>query len=129
MEIMSTITADKIENLIIAPNNTKVKTLIRLERIEIKINSQSNGLRLDYKSFLCYCDNKTEMGYTNYGDLFTWRFAVLNSEIIYLKHNLTTYPHYREFKTEKTSVVCGQIYIQCGIGIKDLPLLNAYLTR
>jgi hypothetical protein len=115
--------------LVLALDDKKVKTLGGLGGIEIIINSQNNGFRLDYKSFPWYWDSKTETGgYTSYDDLLNGRFAALNSEIIHLKYDITSHPYYADFKNEMTSAVWGQISIQYGIGIKDLPLVNAYLT-
>jgi hypothetical protein len=128
-EIMLKIADGKVEYLILALDDAKVKALGGLGGIEIIINSHNNGFCLDYKSFPWNWDSKTGTGgYTSYNDLLTGRFAVLNSEIIHLKYDITSHPHYKEFKNEMTSAVWGQISIQYGIGIKDLPLVNAYLT-
>jgi hypothetical protein len=97
--------------------------------IEIIINSQNNGFCLDYKSFPWNWDNKTQTGgYISYDDLLTGRFATHHSGIIHLKYYITLHPNYTSFKNEMTSAVWGQISIQYGIGIKELPLVNAYLT-
>jgi hypothetical protein len=127
-EIRSQIACDKIKYLILALDNTKVKAAGGLGGIEVIINSQNNGFRLDYKSFPWNWDSKTETGgYISYDDLLTGGFAVLNSGIIHLKYDITSHPYYTEFKNEMISAVWGQISIQYGIGIKDLPLVNAYL--
>jgi len=128
-EIRSRIAGGKIDYLVLALDDTKVKAIGGLGGIEIIMNSQNNGFRLDYKSFPWYWDSKTETGgYTSYNDLLTGRFATLNSGIIHLKYDITSHPYYAEFKDEMNSAVWGQISIQYGIGIKNLPFVNAYLT-
>ncbi|MDR2941667.1 MAG: hypothetical protein LBV17_03650 [Treponema sp.] len=128
-EIMLKIAAGKIKYLIIVLDDTRVKTLGGLGGIEVIINSHNNGFHLDYKSFPWYWDNKTEKGgYTSYDDLLAGGFADLKSGMIHLKYSLTTHPYYKEFKKEMASAAWGQISIQYGIGIKDLPIVNAYLT-
>jgi hypothetical protein len=127
-EIRSKIACSEIEYLILALDDTSVKISGGLGGVEIIINSQNNGFRLDNKSFPWYWDSKTETGgYTSYNDLLTGRFAFLNSGVIYLKYDITSHPYYTEFKNEMASAEWGQISIQYRIGIKDLPLVSAYL--
>jgi hypothetical protein len=127
-EIRSQIACGKINYLILALDNTKVKAAGGLSGIEVILNSQNNGFRLDYKSFPWNWDSKTGTGgYVSYDDLFTGGFAALDSGIIQLKYDITSHPNYTEYKNEMISAVWGQISIQYGIGIKDLPLINAYL--
>jgi uncharacterized Fe-S cluster protein YjdI len=129
-EIMLEIASGKVEYLILVLDNTKVKALGGLGGIEVIINSQNNGFRLDYRSFPWNWDSETGTGgYTSYNDLLTGRFAVLNSGTMHLKYDITSHPYYTDFKNEMTSAVWGQISIQYGIGIKDLPFVNAYLTE
>jgi hypothetical protein len=129
-ELRIKISSGEIEYFVIALDDTMLKTSGGLGGIEIIINSQNNGFRLDYKSFPWYWDSKTEMGgYTSYDDLLTGRFASLNSGVIYLKYDITSHPYYAEFKEEMASAEWGQISIQYGIGINDLPIVNAYLMR
>jgi len=66
-------------------------------------------------------------GYTTYNDLLSKDFTTLNSGIIYLKYDITSHPDYKGFLKDMISSDWGQISIQYGIGIKDLPLVNAYL--
>jgi hypothetical protein len=129
-ELRAKIADGKIEYLVLAFDDTSVKTSGGLGGIEVIVNSQNNGFQLDYKSFPWYWDSETETGgYTSYNDLLTGRFAFLNSGIIYLKYDITSHPYYTEFKKEMVFAVWGQISIQYGIGIKDLPLVNAYLVN
>jgi len=119
----------EITYFILALDDAKVKAIGGLGGIEVIINSLKNGFRLDYKSFPWNWDSKTEAGgYTSYDDLLTGGLAALNSGIIHLKYDLKSHPYYKEFKEEMSSAVWGQISIQYGIGIKDLPFVNAYLT-
>jgi hypothetical protein len=67
-------------------------------------------------------------GYTSYNDLLTGRFTTLESGIIYLKYDITSHPNYTGFKKDMADAIWGQISIQYGIGIKDLPFVNAYLV-
>jgi len=127
-EIRSKVADGMINCFVLALDNEKVKTLGGLGGIEIIFNSQNNGFCLDYKSFPWYWDSKTEMGgYTSYSDLLNRRFVVLDSGIIYLKYDITSHPNYVGFIKDMITGVWGQISIQYGIGIKDLPLVNAYL--
>jgi hypothetical protein len=127
-EIREKVADGKIENFVIALDDKKVKTIGGLGGIEVILNSKSNGFCLDYKSFPWYWDSETKMGgYTGYNDLLTGRFATLDSGIIYLKYDLTSHPDYVGFKNDMADSFWGQISIQYGIGIKDLPFVNAYL--
>jgi hypothetical protein len=118
----------KIQYLVLAMDDKEVKRLGGLGGIEIILNSMDNGFRIDYKSFPWYWDRKTKTGgYTGYDDLLTGRFTVLDSEILYLKYDITSHPYYPGFIKDMGSGIWGQISIQYGIGISDLPLVNAYL--
>ena len=120
----------KIECLILALDDKKVKNIGGLGGIEIIFNSQNNGFCVDYKSFPWNWDSKTKTGgYVSYEDLLTGRFAVLDSGIVLLKYYITMHPNYAEYKNEMASAEWGQISIQYGIGINDLPLVNAYLAK
>jgi len=129
-EIRSKIADGKINCFVLALDNAKVKVIGGLGGIEIIVNSQDNGFCLDYKSFPWYWDNKTEMGgYISYNDLLNERFTAFDSGTIYLKYDITSHPCYTGFRRDMISAVWGQISIQYGIGIKDLPFVNAYLTE
>ncbi|MDR2596063.1 MAG: hypothetical protein LBC76_01960 [Treponema sp.] len=118
----------KFDTLVLALDDKKVKALGGLGGIEIIFNSQENGFCLDYKSFPWYWDKETRIGgYTSYNDLLSERFTFLNLGIIYLKYDITSHPNYTGFTKDMFSGIWGQVSIQYGIGIKDLPLVNAYL--
>jgi len=117
-----------IDTFVLALDDKIVKILGGLGGVEIILNSKNSGFCIDYKSFPWYWDSKTEMGgYTSYSDLLAGRFVVLHSGILYLKYDITTHPDYIGFVKDMMSGVWGQIAIQYGIGIKDLPFVNAYL--
>jgi len=127
-EIRAKIADGIVGNFILALEDTKVKTLGGLGGIEVILNSQNNGFCLDYRSFPWYWDVKTETGgYISYGDLLAERFVVLNSGIIYLKYDISAHPNYIGFIKDMIFGNWGQILIQYRIGIKDLPVVNAYL--
>jgi len=127
-EMRSKIADGKINHFILALNDTEVKRLGGLGGIEIILNSQNNGFCLDYKSFPWYWDSKTEMGgYTSYSDLLAGSYTFLDYGIIYLKYDITSHPNYAGFKKDMISGIWGQVSIQYGIGIKDFPLISAYL--
>jgi hypothetical protein len=127
-ETRSKLSDGTIDYFIIALNDANVRTLGGLGGIEVIFNSMTNGFCIDYKSFPWYWDRKTRMGgYISYDDLLSKEFTTLNSGIIYLKYDITSHPDYKGFLKDMTSGNWGQISIQYGIGIKDLPLVNAYL--
>jgi len=128
-EIRGKIADGIIDTFILALDDKVVKILGGLGGIEIIFNSKNNGFCIDYKSFPWYWDKKTEMGgYTSYSDLLAGRFVTLKSGIIYLKYDITSHPDYTGFVKDMMTGSWGQIAIQYGIGIKDLPFVNAYLT-
>jgi len=128
-EMMQKIANGEIKYLVLALDDKRVKMIDGLGGIEVIINSQNNGFCLDYKSFPWNWDSKIETGgYISYDNLLTGRFAILHSGALHLKYDITSHPNYADFKNEMISAVWGQISIQYGIGIKDLPLINAYLT-
>jgi hypothetical protein len=127
-ELRQEIANGKYNTLVLALDDSKVKTLGGLGGIEIIFNSKENGFCLDYKSFPWYWDKETRIGgYTSYKDLLAERFTFLEFGTIYIKYDITSHPNYKGFKKEMYSAIWGQISIQYGIGIKDLPLVNAYL--
>jgi len=127
-EIRSKLSDGTIDYFIIALDDSNVKVLGGLGGIEVILNSRTNGFCIDYKSFPWYWDRKTRMGgYISYNDLLSKDFTTLNSGKIYLKYDITSHPDYKGFLKDIISGEWGQISIQYGIGIKDLPLANAYL--
>ncbi|MCL1958016.1 MAG: hypothetical protein FWF68_00290 [Spirochaetes bacterium] len=127
-ETRSKLSDGTIDYFVIALSDAKVRTLGGLGGIEVILNSQINGFCIDYKSFPWYLDRKTRRGgYTSYSELLSREFTVLNSGVIYLKYDITSHPEYKGFIKDMISGNWGQICIQYGIGIKDLPLVNTYL--
>ena len=119
----------KIQYLVLALDDTEVKRLGGLGGIDIILNSKDNDFCIDYKSFPWYWDKKTKIGgYTSYSDLLAGRFTFLDSGILYLKYDITSHPYYSGFIKDMVSGTWGQICIQYGIGIDDLPLINTYLV-
>jgi len=127
-EIRAELANGIISSFVLALDNEKLKTQGGLGEIIIILNSQNNGFCMDYKSFPWYWDSKTKIGgYTSYSDLLAGRFIVLNSGILYLRYDISSHPEYKGFIKDMISGVWGQISIQYGIGINDLPMVNAYL--
>ena len=117
-----------IKYLIIALDAETLEVDGGLGGIEIILNSQVNGICLDYKSFPWCWDTKTQTGgYTSYNDLMNSGYASLDSKFVYLKYEIPLHPDYKNFKTEMASADWGQISVQYGIGMRHFPFANAYL--
>jgi len=127
-ELRSFITNGTIKYLIIALDSTAVKTDGGLGGIEIILNSQKNGISLDYKSFPWNWETSTQTGgYISYIDLIKEGHAYIDSGNLFLNYNITQHPSYSIFKTEMSSADWGQISIQYGIGMRIFPFVTAYL--
>jgi len=127
-EIRSKIADGIIDSFVIALDDKIVKIIGGLGGIEIILNSQNNGFCIDNRSFPWYWDSKTETGgYISYNNLLAGRFTVLHSGILYLSYDITSHPEYVGFIKDMISGCWGQIYVHYGIGIKELPIVNAYL--
>ncbi|MCL2196476.1 MAG: hypothetical protein FWB77_02550 [Treponema sp.] len=117
-----------IKYFIMALDAETVRTDGGLGGIEISFNSQNTGFCMDRKSFPWNWDMVTQTGgYASYNILFIGEHAILDSDIIHMKYDITTHPDYRAFKKEMSNADWGEISIQYGIGIRILPFINAYL--
>jgi hypothetical protein len=127
-EIREMIANGTIEHLSLALDDSAVKTGGGLGGIEININSRATGFQLDYKSFPCYWDKATGGGgWIGYTDLLDKYFTKLDSGILYLKYDITRHPYYSAFKKAMADAEWGEISIQYGMGVKNLPIMDAYL--
>jgi hypothetical protein len=118
--------------LVLALNADAIKANGVLGGIEIIFNSENTGFCIDYCSFPWYWDVEAKTGgWISYDDLLSNNSTVLDSSvtpgIIYLGYNLTSHPKYNGFKNAMHSEEWGQISVQYGLGIKNLPFVNAYL--
>jgi len=96
--------------------------------IEVSVNAQNLGFHMDHHSFPWNWDKVTQTGgYVSYNLLFSGGHAVLDSGKILLNYDITTHPHYIDFKKEMSDAEWGELSIQYGIGLRILPFINAYL--
>jgi len=117
-----------IRNFVISLDAETVRTDGGMGGIEVSVNAQNLGFRMDHRSFPWNWDIITQTGgYTSYHLLFSGGHAVLDSDVIYLKYDITTHPDYNAFKKEMSEAEWGEISIQYGIGIRILPFITAYL--
>jgi len=117
-----------VRYFVIALDAETVKTDGGLGGVEVSVNAQNLGFRMDHCSFPWNWDMITQAGgYTSYGLLFSGGHATLDSDIIHLKYDITTHPDYIDFKKEMSDAEWGEISIQYGIGLRILPFINAYL--
>jgi hypothetical protein len=97
--------------------------------IEVILNSRETGFRIHNQSFPWYWDKDTNKGgWINYDDLLQESFVTLNSGKIYIQYDITTHPYYEVFKTDMALAEWGQLSIQYGLGMKDFPVVDGYLT-
>ena len=96
--------------------------------LEVSFNAQNLGFCMDHRSFPWNWDmNSQTGGYISYTLLFSGGHAEMDSNVIYLKYDMTTHPDYKNFKKEMSDAEWGEISIQYGIGLRILPFINAYL--
>jgi len=127
-DIRSIIADGGIEYLVLALDNSIVKTDGGLGGIEISFNTPKSGFCMDFKSFPWNWDSKSQTGgYTSYNDLIAGGYASVDSGIIKLRYYIKSHPKYSAFKSEVEGAEWAEISIQYGIGIRILPLLNSYL--
>jgi hypothetical protein len=117
-----------IEYLTLALDNASVQTSGGLGGIEINFNSQDTGFQLDYKSFPWYWDKATGIGgWIGYTDLLEKYFTKLDAGLLYLKYDITRHPYYSAFKKAMPGAEWGELSVQYGLGLKYLPIVDAYL--
>jgi hypothetical protein len=127
-EIREKIADGTLEYLTLALDDASVKTSGGLGGIEINFNSLATDFQLDYKSFPWYWDKETGCGgWIGYSDLLDKYFTKLDSGILYLKYDLTRHPYHNAFKKAMLSAEWGELSIQYGLGLKYLPIIDAYL--
>jgi hypothetical protein len=127
-EARGLIADDAIDYFVLALDNQIIRTDGGMGGIEVSVNSSDTGFIMDYKSFPWNWDsNKQTGGYISYPDLTASGYAIVNSNLIYLRYHIKSHPVYHDFKKTMASAEWGEISIQYGIGIRILPYISAYL--
>jgi hypothetical protein len=126
-EIMDKIADGTIRYFFIALNAAVIKTSNTMGGIEIIVNSKESGFCKDDFSFKWNWDNETKTGgWISYNDLLNESCSSLDSDIIYLRYDITSHPSYDAIKEAMSCAAWGQFAIQYCLGIKNLPFVNGY---
>jgi len=130
-EIMSAITDGTITKLVLVLDAPTLQTDGGLGGIEVILNSKNNGFGIDFNAFpWCWNMDTQKGGYTSYIDMLIdgdGKYAELDSNLFNLTYDLTKHKSYAGFRSDMSSAEWGEVSIQYGIGIRYLPLVNAYL--
>jgi hypothetical protein len=131
-DIREKIADGTIKNFVIALNADTIQAADTLGGIEVIFNSRNTGFCIDTFSFPWYWDVETEKGgWIGYNDLLNENCSMLDSSvsprIIYLTYDIKNHPVYDAFRSSMPSAEWAQLSIQYGLGIKNMPFINAYL--
>ncbi|MCL2441536.1 MAG: hypothetical protein FWD14_07325 [Treponema sp.] len=127
-KVISQVADGTIKRLVIVLDAAVIQADGGLGGIEIILNSQNNGINLDYRSYPWNWRSDTQTGgYISYSDLLSEGHATISEGKLYLMYDLTSHPNFPGFKKEMSSAEWGQISIQYGIGMRIFPFVTAFL--
>jgi hypothetical protein len=129
-EIRKKIADGTVKFCVIAHDEKKIKDSGGLSGIETIINSQTTRFKIDYSAFPWYWSNATKSGgWISYGDLINVKNIVRDSGVIYLKYEIESHPYFNAFKPAMAIAEWGEFALQYGMGINNMPYINAWFCE
>jgi hypothetical protein len=126
-EIRAKIADGAINYFVLSLNASKIESRGGLGGIEIILNSLITRFKIDYSSFPWHWSSASNTGgWISYADLLKESYVKLDSGTLSLKYKMAAHPYFDAFKTAMSRADWGEIAIQYGLGISNLPFINAY---